>query len=267
MIFRQQPKFRSNHHFGSRLVFARDGNHEVRIWVAGCSTGEEAYTVAMLLCEGMGEEEFRNRAKVYATDADHLALTDDEILTLARWAVAVEEHYGGPVDMEWAKDGESGEMFIVQARPETVQSRKEKAVLRTWRLKAAGKRLVSGHSVGDAIGTGKARLVLAAEHMNEFQKGEILVTDKTDPDWEPIMKKASAIVTNQGGRTCHAAIVGRERHLPTAVATPKPTRALRDGAVGGKDARRAARCNELGCEGEDWGTGNDLARTLGIPPT
>ncbi len=162
-----------------------------------------------------------------------LALSDEEVLELARWACVIEDHYSGvnekytPMDMEWAKDGITGELFIVQARPETVQSRKTKLVLQTYRLKSAGKRLVSGHSVGEAIGAGRARLILDAHRMGEFQNGEILVTDKTDPDWEPVMKKASAIVTNQGGRTCHAAIIARELGIPAIVGSENATEVLK----------------------------------------
>ena len=147
----------------------------------------------------------------------------------------IEDHYSAvngkytPMDMEWAKDGITGQLFIVQARPETVQSRKKKLVLQTYRLKSTGKRLVSGHSVGEAIGTGKARLILDAHRMGEFQSGEILVTDKTDPDWEPIMKKAAAIVTNQGGRTCHAAIIARELGIPAIVGSENATGVLKTG--------------------------------------
>ena len=164
-----------------------------------------------------------------------LVLSDQEILELARWACVIEDHYSAvngkytPMDMEWAKDGITGQLFIVQARPETVQSRKKKLVLRTYRLKSTGKRLVSGHSVGEAIGTGKARLILDAHRMGEFQSGEILVTDKTDPDWEPVMKKAAAIVTNQGGRTCHAAIIARELGIPAIVGSENATGVLKTG--------------------------------------
>lgn len=167
------------------------------------------------------------------SDRRRVVLTDNEILELAGWACVIEDHYSEvnqrytPMDVEWAKDGLSGQLFIVQARPETVQSRKDKAVLRSWRLKAPGKRLVSGHSVGEAIGAGKARLILDVRRMGEFQAGEILVADKTDPDWEPIMKKASAIVTNQGGRTCHAAIIARELGIPAIVGTEQGTGVLR----------------------------------------
>ena len=164
-----------------------------------------------------------------------LALNDDEILQLAKWACVIEDHYSQvrgaltPMDMEWAKDGLTNEIFIVQARPETVQSRKSKLTLKTYRLKEKGKLLVSGRSVGEAIGAGHARVILDAHNLVEFQSGEILVTEKTDPDWEPIMKKASAIVTNQGGRTCHAAIVARELGIPAIVGAQTATGCLKTG--------------------------------------
>ena len=183
----------------------------------------------------IGGSKSTKNVPVPPSERKKLTLTDEEILELARWACTIEDHYSEvngrytPMDMEWAKDGITGELFVVQARPETVQSRKKKLVLRTYRLKSAGKRLVSGHSVGEAIGTGTARLILDAHRMGEFQNGEILVTDKTDPDWEPIMKKASAIVTNQGGRTCHAAIIARELSIPAIVGSEKATGVLMTG--------------------------------------
>ena len=183
----------------------------------------------------VGGSKSTKNVPVPPSERKKLALSDEEVLELARWACAIEDHYSEvngrytPMDMEWAKDGITGQLFIVQARPETVQSRKKKLVLQTYRLKSTGKRLVSGHSVGEAIGTGKARLILDAHRMGEFQKGEILVTDKTDPDWEPIMKKAAAIVTNQGGRTCHAAIIARELGIPAIVGSENATGALKTG--------------------------------------
>lgn len=183
----------------------------------------------------IGGSKSTKNVPVPPSERKKLALNDEEILELARWACIIEDHYSEangrytPMDMEWAKDGITGQMFIVQARPETVQSRKKKLVLQTYRLKSTGKRLVSGHSVGEAIGTGKSRLILDAHRMGEFQNGEILVTDKTDPDWEPIMKKASAIVTNQGGRTCHAAIIARELGIPAIVGSEKATGVLKTG--------------------------------------
>lgn len=183
----------------------------------------------------IGGSKSTKNVPVPPSDRKKLALDDEEVLELARWACVIEDHYSGvngrytPMDMEWAKDGITGQLFIVQARPETVQSRKKKMVLQTYRLKSTGTRLVSGHSVGEAIGTGKARLVLDAHRMGEFQNREILVTDKTDPDWEPVMKKASAIVTNQGGRTCHAAIIARELGIPAIVGSENATGVLKTG--------------------------------------
>lgn len=170
-------------------------------------------------------------------DRGRFALSDDEVLTLARWACIVEEHYSTkrgrhtPMDLEWAKDGQTGELFIVQARPETVQSRKPIDTLETYRLKEHGRVLVTGRSVGERIGHGPVRVIKNAQHLDEFQAGEVLVTDKTDPDWEPIMKKAAAIVTNRGGRTCHAAIVSRELGVPAIVGTETGTEALSNGQL------------------------------------
>lgn len=165
------------------------------------------------------------------------ALEDEEILTLARWACLIEEHYSlqrgepTPMDMEWAKDGLSGDLWIVQARPETVHARKEALVQETYVLEERGRMLVRGRSVGEKIGQGPVHVITHPRHLAEFRPGEVLVTDKTDPDWEPTMKKAAAIVTNRGGRTCHAAIVSRELGLPAVVGTEHGTERLRDGQM------------------------------------
>jgi len=165
------------------------------------------------------------------------ALTDDEVLELARWACLVEDHYSEkrgrhmPMDLEWAKDGNTGELFIVQARPETVQSRKDPDVLESYVLKKHSKVLTTGRSVGEKIATGKVRVIKSAEFIDQFQEGEVLVTDKTDPDWQPIMKKAAGIITNRGGRTCHAAIVSRELGVPAIVGTEHGTENLKDGQM------------------------------------
>ena len=170
-------------------------------------------------------------------DRVKFAITDDEILQLARWACIIEDHYSAkrgqptPMDIEWAKDGRTGELFIVQARPETVQSRKAAEVIETFKLKQRGQVLVTGRSVGEKIASGPVRVIQSAEFINQFKDGEILVTDKTDPDWEPIMKKAAAIVTNRGGRTCHAAIVSRELGVPAIVGTEHGTELLTDGQM------------------------------------
>jgi len=153
-------------------------------------------------------------------------LTDDEILQLARWAVTIEKHYGRAMDMEWAKDGRSGEMFIVQARPETVQSRVEAGKLKAYSLKESGEVLCKGLAVGDAVAAGKVDLIKSAHEIEDFKEGSVLVTTMTDPDWVPIMKKAAGIVTDSGGRTCHAAIVSRELGIPAVVGTGNATEAL-----------------------------------------
>lgn len=163
------------------------------------------------------------------------AITDDEIITLGKWACIIEDHYSEvrgsytPMDIEWAKDGLTGELFIVQARPETVQSQKSGSVLRSFKLKGTGEVVAKGRAVGEMIGQGKARVILDVHKIDEFQPGEVLITNKTDPDWEPIMKKSSAIVTNQGGRTCHAAIIAREMGIPAIVGCGDATAVVKTG--------------------------------------
>ena len=167
-------------------------------------------------------------------DRGRLALRDDEILTLAKWACIIEEHYASlnghptPMDIEWAKDGRTGKLFIVQARPETVQSQRQMNVLETYTLKQRNSVLITGRSVGDKIANGKVRVIKDVHQLDLLKQGEVLVTDKTDPDWEPIMKRASAIITNRGGRTCHAAIVSRELGIPAIVGTENGTEVLKD---------------------------------------
>jgi pyruvate, water dikinase len=155
-------------------------------------------------------------------------LSDQDILALGRWACVIEDHYGYPMDMEWAKDGESGEMFILQARPETVQSRKGASAFWSYRIKSKGRKLVSGLSIGDAVVAGRVCLIDNPRDIGRFVDGAILVTQTTDPDWVPIMKRAAAIVTDHGGRTSHAAIVSRELGLPAIVGTGDATRILHD---------------------------------------
>lgn len=170
-------------------------------------------------------------------DRHQFALDDDDILTLARWACAIEMHYSKrrgqftPMDMEWAKDGRTGELFIVQARPETVQSQRNRLKLESFNLVDEGNPLVRGRAVGERIGAGPVRIIKNVDELKSFQQGDVLVADKTDPDWEPTMKKASAIVTNRGGRTCHAAIVSRELELPAVVGTVNATELLSIGQM------------------------------------
>jgi pyruvate,water dikinase len=156
-------------------------------------------------------------------------LNDAEILQLARWAVTIEQHYGRPMDMEWAKDGDSGEMFIVQARPETVQSRREVGVFRSYEIGKRSKKLVTGLAIGDAVVSSRICLIEDVRDIGKFVDGAILVTQMTDPDWVPIMKRAAAIVTDHGGRTSHAAIVSRELGLPAIVGTGNATHVLHTG--------------------------------------
>ena len=155
-------------------------------------------------------------------------LSDTDILTLGRWAAVIEDHYGCPMDIEWAKDGESGSLYVVQARPETVQSRKAAGEYKSYRIKAKGRRLATGLSIGEAIVTGRVCLIESAREIDRFVEGAVLVTQNTDPDWVPIMKRAAAIVTDRGGRTSHAAIVSRELGLPAIVGTGDATRVLHD---------------------------------------
>ena len=188
---------------------------------------------------------FTKNVSVPLSERGKFVLTDEEILQLARWACLIEEHYSQvhgihtPMDIEWAKDGITNQLFIVQARPETVQSQKSQNILRTYRLTKVTPplppsdtpplALITGRAVGEAIGNGVANLILDASNLDRFQKGQVLVTDKTDPDWEPIMKRASAIITNQGGRTCHAAIIARELGVPAIVGCGNATEILKSG--------------------------------------
>jgi len=165
--------------------------------------------------------------KVKIEEQQRFILSDDEILTLASWACLIEEHYGTPVDIEWAKDGITNELFIVQARAETVHSREDLALLKTYVLEEKGKLLLRGEAVGTKIGQGEVNIIEESREMHQFRKGQVLVTDMTDPDWQPIMKIASAIVTNKGGRTCHAAIVSRELGVPCVIGCGTATTILK----------------------------------------
>jgi pyruvate,water dikinase len=164
---------------------------------------------------------------------DVFSISDDEIITLAQWACIIEDHYSAeagyfkPMDIEWGRDGVTGELFILQARPETVQSQKDANVLESYVLLEQRKPLVTGTAVGSKIGSGRVNVIHSVADIKNFRKGEVLVTDMTDPDWEPIMKIAAAIVTNKGGRTCHAAIVSRELGVPCIVGTGRGTEALK----------------------------------------
>lgn len=170
-------------------------------------------------------------------DRNRFSLEDDELLELARSAVIIEQHYSTrsgrpvPMDIEWAKDGDSGELFIIQARPETVHSAQPVGEFETWHLQRRAEVIARGKSVGRRIGCGRTRVIVSPRQMRTLQPGEVLVTDITDPDWEPVMKLASAIVTNRGGRTCHAAIVARELGIPAVVGTGDGTARIPRGEI------------------------------------
>ncbi|MFN3281572.1 MAG: phosphoenolpyruvate synthase [Tabrizicola sp.] len=175
-----------------------------------------------------GDEAATRNVPTSRAERAAFVLSDAEILALARMAVTIETHYGLPMDMEWARDGDTGELFIVQARPETVQSRARAGLIRSYTVQKAGKPLLKGLSVGSAVATGKVSILQSARDIDRFVDGSILVTSTTDPDWVPIMKRASAIVTDHGGRTSHAAIVSRELGLPAIVGCGNATHILHD---------------------------------------
>ena len=168
--------------------------------------------------------------EVNEEDRKKFVIDENEIITLAKWATIIEDHYQKPMDIEWAKDGQTGNLFIVQARPETVHSQKDAATMQTFVLEEKGNLLTEGEAVGSKIGQGEVNVIHDAKDIHEFQKGQVLVTDMTDPDWEPIMKIAGAIVTNRGGRTCHAAIISRELGIPCVIGTGDGTETIKHGA-------------------------------------
>lgn len=168
--------------------------------------------------------------EVNEEERNKFVISEDEIIKLAKWASIIEDHYKKPMDIEWAKDGNTGELFIVQARPETVHSQKDAATLKTYVLEEKGNVLAEGEAVGSMIGQGEVNVIEDAKDIGNFKKGQVLVTDMTDPDWEPIMKIAGAIVTNRGGRTCHAAIISRELGIPCVIGTGTGTSAIQSGA-------------------------------------
>ncbi|MDH4261322.1 MAG: phosphoenolpyruvate synthase, partial [Gammaproteobacteria bacterium] len=165
---------------------------------------------------------------VAPADRARFCLGNPELLELARQALVIESHYGCPMDIEWGKDGASGEIFVLQARPETVQSRSGRTIQR-YTLNARSRVLASGRAIGQRIGAGPARIIASAREMSRVQAGDVLVSDMTDPDWEPVMKRAAAIVTNRGGRTCHAAIIARELGIPAVVGCSNATATIADG--------------------------------------
>jgi len=169
--------------------------------------------------------------EVPAAERDRFSLTDAEVEELARYAVAIEKHYGRPMDIEWGRDGADGKLYVLQARPETVKSQDQRRdTLTRYRIGKRGEVLATGRAIGSKIGQGRVRVVMGVSEIGRVKEGDVLVTDMTDPNWEPVMKRASAIVTNRGGRTCHAAIIARELGVPAVVGCENATRVLADGA-------------------------------------
>jgi pyruvate,water dikinase len=197
----------------------------------------ECGTKAVKLVYAEGGLRAVREVRVPEADRRRFVLTDDELITLARWALAIEDHYSRaagrptPMDIEWAKDGQSGELFIVQARPETVHAGKTGTRLELFRRKGTGRVLLTGKSVGQRVGTGPVRLIRGPEELSQVQTGDVLVTRMTDPDWEPVLQRVAAVVTDEGGRTCHAAIVSRELGIPCVVGTGSATTTLPAGQV------------------------------------
>jgi len=186
--------------------------------------------VKMILVEGETKNTTRN-IPTPKSDRARFCLTDEDVLELAGYACTIEAHYGRPMDMEWARDGLDGKLYIVQARPETVASQHSATALESYRLEGRGEVLVEGRSVGEGIASGVAKRIENPKHLSEFKPGEVLVADTTTPDWEPIMKTAAAIITNRGGRTCHASIIARELGIPAVVGTGDGTSRVPDGEV------------------------------------
>lgn len=188
-----------------------------------------AKAIKMIFADGSRNAIPVQTVEVSSTERQQFSITDTEVEELARYALIIEQHYGRAMDIEWGRDGMDGKLYILQARPETVQGKASMDVLRRYSLKKTGQVLVSGRAIGQRIGGGKVCLVADASEIGKVQAGDVLVTDITDPDWEPVMKRASAIVTNRGGRTCHAAIVARELGIPAVVGCGNATEILQHG--------------------------------------
>ena len=187
--------------------------------------------IRMVFADGMKAGHSTATVDVAEEDRHRFSITDAEAHELARYAVAIEKHYDRPMDIEWGRDGVDGRLYVLQARPETVKSRENMGNLRRYRLKSRSEVLASGRAIGQRIGQGTVRLIKSAAEMDRVKEGDVLVADMTDPDWEPVMKRAAAIVTNRGGRTCHAAIIARELGVPAVVGCGDATHALTDGAL------------------------------------
>ncbi len=233
--FRDLVLISSSYGLGETVVQGAVNPDEFYVYKPGLARGRKAVirrnlgskALKMVYAGGCGGRV--TTVEVPAGQRDRFSLSDADAEELARQAVAIEGHYGRPMDIEWGKDGEDGRLYILQARPETVKSRSDQTLVR-FALKERSRVLSSGRSIGQRVGAGVARTVSSVERMNLIQPGDVLVADMTDPDWEPVMKRAAAIVTNRGGRTCHAAIIARELGIPAVVGCGSATTDIPDGA-------------------------------------
>jgi pyruvate,water dikinase len=239
--FRNAVLITAAYGLGENVVQGTVSPDEFRVFKPTLKTGHRPIlskhlgTKALRMVYDIGGTKLVKNVPVSRAEQQQFAISDDEVLQLAHWACQVEDHYSqirgvySPMDIEWAKDGLTGELFIVQARPETVQSQRQSNVLLSYHLAPppTGAPLTKGRAVGETVGAGNACVILDVAEIDQFQPGEVLVTAKTDPDWEPIMKQAAAIVTNQGGRTCHAAIIARELGIPAIVGCGNATEVIR----------------------------------------
>ncbi|MGH8679190.1 MAG: phosphoenolpyruvate synthase, partial [Burkholderiales bacterium] len=222
---------------GETVVQGQVNPDEFYVYKTGLAAGRPAIlkrtmgskAIRMIFADQRSAGRSVRTTDVSAADQARFSIDDAEVEELARYAVIIEQHYRRPMDIEWGRDGEDGKLYILQARPETVKAQEKGETQERFRLKKRGEVLVSGRAIGSKIGTGVVRLVKNASEMNRVQPGDVLVTDMTDPDWEPVMKKASAIVTNRGGRTCHAAIIARELGIPAVVGCGDATEQLKEG--------------------------------------
>ena len=222
---------------GETVVQGAVNPDEFYVWKPGLRAGKPAVlrralgakAIKMVFSETAKAGKSVETVPVPDVDRRRYAITDKEVEELARYALIIEDHYGRPMDIEWGRDGEDGQLYILQARPETVKSNANPESQQSFRLKTRSEILVSGRAIGNRAGIGVVRLIKNPDEMHRVQVGDVLVTDMTDPDWEPVMKRASAIVTNRGGRTCHAAIIARELGIPAVVGCGDATQVLRDG--------------------------------------
>ena len=234
--FREAVFITSSYGLGETVVQGAVNPDEFYVYKKGLADGHYpilrknlgSKAIKMVYSEDPEPGKTVDTVNVDAEESLRFSLTDDEIVELAKMAVTIEKHYGRPMDIEWGKDGSDGKLYILQARPETVQSRSGQTIHR-FTLRGRSDVLTKGRSIGQKIGTGTAKVIKSIAEMHRIQSGDVLISDMTDPDWEPVMKKASAIVTNRGGRTCHAAIIARELGIPAVVGCGDATKIIRDG--------------------------------------